>query len=227
MTATTAEPVSGQRGLFSSLIHRQLDSYPDTGPRVMYLAITVLATIMLYYELYVGGSVSTLILDQPEHELHVLRADSRVRQPDRRVRLAVRRTHRPVRPGEPGRLRPACSPRIFVAFILPAATNKWVFTIESFVVGVGRGHLPGRHAGADPRLLPAGRPGYRDGLLDQRPGARQPDRRDRRQRHDPDVGSPTRGSGRTSTTSAVSWAWSSSSSRCSDCGNCHRSFATS
>ena len=28
----------------------------------MYLAITVLATITLYYELYVGGSVSTLIL---------------------------------------------------------------------------------------------------------------------------------------------------------------------
>ena len=29
----------------------------------MYLAITVLATITLYYELYVGGSVSTLILN--------------------------------------------------------------------------------------------------------------------------------------------------------------------
>src|SRR5262245_48440539 len=62
MTATTAEPVSRQRGGFSWLIHRQLDSYPNTGPRVLYLAITVIATITLYYELYVGGSVSTLIL---------------------------------------------------------------------------------------------------------------------------------------------------------------------
>src|ERR1700739_1569746 len=62
MTATTAEPVSGQRGLFSSLIHRQLDTYPNTGARVTFLAITVIATITLYYELYVGGSVSTLIL---------------------------------------------------------------------------------------------------------------------------------------------------------------------
>ncbi|MGH9095372.1 MAG: MFS transporter, partial [Acidimicrobiales bacterium] len=44
------------------LVHRQLDSYPDTGPRTLFLAITVLATIMLYYELYVAGSVSTLIL---------------------------------------------------------------------------------------------------------------------------------------------------------------------
>ena len=41
---------------------RQLGAYPDTGPRIMYLAITVLATVTLYYELYVGGSVSTLIL---------------------------------------------------------------------------------------------------------------------------------------------------------------------
>jgi hypothetical protein len=41
---------------------RQLDSYPNTGARVFYLAITVLATVTLYYELYVGGSVSTLLL---------------------------------------------------------------------------------------------------------------------------------------------------------------------
>ncbi len=75
MTATTADPVSGQRGLFSSLIHRQLNSYPNTNARILYLAITVLATVMLYYELYVGGSVSTLILHQPAHELHVLRHD--------------------------------------------------------------------------------------------------------------------------------------------------------
>ena len=57
MTATTAEPASRQRGVLSSLIHRQLDSYPNTGPRVLFLGITVLATITLYYELYVGGSV--------------------------------------------------------------------------------------------------------------------------------------------------------------------------
>ena len=47
MTATTAEPVSRQRGVLSSLIHRQLDGYPNTGPRVMYLTITVMATITL------------------------------------------------------------------------------------------------------------------------------------------------------------------------------------
>ncbi|HUA28922.1 MAG TPA: porin PorA family protein, partial [Streptosporangiaceae bacterium] len=49
-------------GEFRWLWRRQLYHYPSTGPRIMYLAITVLATVTLYYELYVGGSVSTLIL---------------------------------------------------------------------------------------------------------------------------------------------------------------------
>src|ERR1700726_1356362 len=61
MSTTAADPVTGRSGA-SWLWRRQLDSYPDTVPRIMYLALTVLATIMLYYELYVGGSVSTLIL---------------------------------------------------------------------------------------------------------------------------------------------------------------------
>ena len=59
-TATDVAPRGG--GGLSWVWHRQLDSYPDTGVRIMYLAITVLATVTLYYELYVGGSVSTLIL---------------------------------------------------------------------------------------------------------------------------------------------------------------------
>src|SRR5215468_8383124 len=62
MSVTADELVADRPGGVSSLWRRQLDSYPDTGPRVTYLAITVLATIMLYYELYVGGSVSTLVL---------------------------------------------------------------------------------------------------------------------------------------------------------------------
>ena len=43
---------------------RQIDHYPDTGPRVWYLAIGVLATIMLYYELYDAATVSTDIIAQ-------------------------------------------------------------------------------------------------------------------------------------------------------------------
>jgi MFS family permease len=41
---------------------RQLAHYPENGPRSVYLGITVLATVVLYYQLYVGGSVATRII---------------------------------------------------------------------------------------------------------------------------------------------------------------------
>ncbi len=138
MTATTADPVSGQRGLFSSLIHRQLDSYPDTGMRVFYLGLTVLATVMLYYELYVGGSVSTLIL-----------ANLHMSFTFYVITLAFGNLI-----GAFGSLFAGLTDRygranlvvfglfftaIFVAFVIPNATNKWAFTIEGFVVGVVEG----------------------------------------------------------------------------------------
>jgi MFS family permease len=137
MTATTAEPVSGQRG-FSSLIHRQLDYYPNTGARVMFLAITVIATVTLYYELYVGGSVATLILPNlgMSFTFYV-------------VTVAFGNLI-----GAFGSLFAGLTDRygranlvvfgllfsgVFVTFVLPAATSKWPFTIESFVVGLVEG----------------------------------------------------------------------------------------
>src|SRR5271154_1957011 len=62
MSVTANDPALGRREGLSLLWRRQLDYYPATGPRIGYLAITVLATITLYYESYVGGSVSTLLL---------------------------------------------------------------------------------------------------------------------------------------------------------------------
>lgn len=44
------------------LWHRSLDRYPDTTARYWYLAVAVLATIVLYYELYVTGGVAPLVL---------------------------------------------------------------------------------------------------------------------------------------------------------------------
>jgi MFS family permease len=46
----------------SRMWNRKLDHYPENGPRILYLAIVVLATIVLYYELYVSGSVGTSII---------------------------------------------------------------------------------------------------------------------------------------------------------------------
>jgi MFS family permease len=42
--------------------HRYLEHYPSNGRRIWYLALAVIATIMLYYESYILPSVSTLII---------------------------------------------------------------------------------------------------------------------------------------------------------------------
>ena len=41
---------------------RQLDRYPDNGPRTAYLAIVVLTSITLYYQLYIQYSVAPSII---------------------------------------------------------------------------------------------------------------------------------------------------------------------
>jgi hypothetical protein len=46
------------------LWRRDLDVYPDSWPRILYLAIVVPATIMLYYELYMPGAVFPAIIAQ-------------------------------------------------------------------------------------------------------------------------------------------------------------------
>jgi MFS family permease len=115
-----------------------LQHYPDTRLRLIYLAITVLATVTLYYELYVGGSVATLLL----------------------VNLHMSFTFYVVTIafgaliGAFGSLGAGLGDRlgranmvvfgllftgVFVTFILPAATSKWPFTIESFVVSFVEG----------------------------------------------------------------------------------------
>jgi MFS transporter, ACS family, D-galactonate transporter len=138
MSGTAAQPVSTRPGWIDWLLKRQLDSYPETRPRITYLAITVLATITLYYELYVGGSVSTLILTN----LHMS------------FTFFVLTLAFGALIGAFGSLFAGITDRlgranlvvfglfftgVFVAFILPAATNKWAFTIEGWVVGFVEG----------------------------------------------------------------------------------------
>jgi len=59
---TDSSPESGRGGLPTWIWHRQLAHYPNTLRRYGYLTVTVLATVVLYYELYVQGSVSTKII---------------------------------------------------------------------------------------------------------------------------------------------------------------------
>src|ERR1700760_1215400 len=60
MTATVNGTAA--TGAMQGLWNRQLDHYPETRNRIWYLAIVVIATIMLYYELYIGGAVSPNII---------------------------------------------------------------------------------------------------------------------------------------------------------------------
>jgi ACS family D-galactonate transporter-like MFS transporter len=59
---SAGEPARAQSGGVRRLWDRQLPHYPETGPRALYLAITVLATVILYYELYIPGAVATQII---------------------------------------------------------------------------------------------------------------------------------------------------------------------
>jgi len=138
MSGTAAQPVHTRPGWVDWLFKRQLDSYPETRPRIMYLAITVLATITLYYELYVGGSVTTLYL----------------------VNLHMSFTFFSLTVafgaliGAFGSLGAGLGDRfgranmvvfglfftgIFTLFVIPAMTSKWPFTISTFVVSFVEG----------------------------------------------------------------------------------------
>ena len=122
----------------SFLWKRQLDTYPETGPRMMYLGITVLATVMLYYELYVGGSVTTLLLPK----LHMTFTFYV-------YAIAISNLI-----GAFGSLFAGLTDRlgrsnlvvfgllvtaIFVLWVIPASTNKWELIIFTYVVGVVEG----------------------------------------------------------------------------------------
>ncbi len=61
MTAEGAAGPTGSR-MSNALWKRQLYKYPNTLPRLGYLAIVVLTTIMLYYLYYVEGAVTPLLL---------------------------------------------------------------------------------------------------------------------------------------------------------------------
>src|ERR1700722_19904908 len=137
--SVTAEDTATRRKSGASWVwRRQLEAYPDTRPRMLYLAITVLATITLYYELYVAGSVSTLILSNLHMSFTFFV-----------VLLAVGNLV-----GAFGSLLAGINDRlgranlvvggllitgILTAFVLPNATSKWAFGVEGFAVGLVEG----------------------------------------------------------------------------------------
>lgn len=57
-------PSGSLPALFRGLWHRQLDHYPANGPRIFYLSIVVVGSVILYYELYIQYAVSTLLMHE-------------------------------------------------------------------------------------------------------------------------------------------------------------------
>ncbi len=140
MTAsgTSTEPERAQPGLWNGIRHRQLHHYPRTAPRVAQLLLVVIITVTLYYQLYVNGSVSTLLL--PELGMSF---------PFFVYTLAFGNLL-----GAFGSLAAGLADRVgrtqlvvagllitslLTAFVIPATTSKWPFTIASFAVGIVEG----------------------------------------------------------------------------------------
>jgi MFS family permease len=139
MSVTTEDTgISRPGGGASWLWQRQLASYPDTGRRMFFLAVTVLATIMLYYELYVAGSVSTLILANLHASFNFfvyLLAFGNLIGAFGALLAGITDRFGRANVVVGGLLVTA----IMTLFVLPNATNKWAYGIEGFAVGLVEG----------------------------------------------------------------------------------------
>ena len=140
MTSADVSVGRGQArpGLWAGVKSRQLAHYPETGPRVAQLVLVVVITVALYYQLYVGGSVSTLLLSKLDMSftfyVYILAfgnlfgafASLAAGLADRigRAQLVVG-----------GLLLTG----ILTAFVIPAMSSKWPFTIASWAVAVVEG----------------------------------------------------------------------------------------
>jgi MFS family permease len=72
LTSTVLPVEARERKSWRGLLNRELSTYPGTGARYGYLALTVVVTIAVYYMAYCGGSVSTLQLVDLNMSFHFL-----------------------------------------------------------------------------------------------------------------------------------------------------------
>jgi hypothetical protein len=63
-SAATPAPPASRRGARRLSLDREIAHYPSTRRRVFYLALTVLATIFVYYQQLAGNSVLPTILSE-------------------------------------------------------------------------------------------------------------------------------------------------------------------
>ena len=148
----------------------KLNAYPDTARRFLYLGIVVLATVVLYYQLYVAGAVAPQILSQFHMSFRFYVNITVVGNTIGAFTSVLAGSRRPVGPGEHGRLRP----RYHALLILlrhPARQQRLDVRDHRLGRRLRRGDHPRRDAGARARLLAAAGASLGDGVLD--PGARR------------------------------------------------------
>ena len=159
----------------SMLWQRQLDTYPSTGKRMWYLAIVVLATILLYYEFYTQGAVAPEILRQYGMSFHFYVYITVIANQVGAFASAIA--------GLADRWGRAnlvayglLITGLLVLFGIPNAPNEWSYGIILSAIGFVEGII----LVATPALVRASHPSsvacFRDGLLDPRAGDREPDR---------------------------------------------------
>ena len=89
------------------LWRRELDHYPDEGRRYTSSGIVVLATVILYYENYIGGAVATQILADLDMSFGYFVDILVIANGVGALRLGVGGPGRQVRPRQPRRVRAA------------------------------------------------------------------------------------------------------------------------
>ena len=220
-TAVTA-PVPGRHGLANAFGRRQLYKYPDTWPRLGYLSIVVLTTIMLYYLYYVEGAVTPLLLPYYHMSfqffLYLLVVSNAIGAFSAFIGGLSDKI---------GRANLTIYGTLVVAlvqlFAIPHITDKWWFAAVLLRDRVRGGRHPRLDAGADARLLAADGSRRRHGVL----GARSHHGRAVRPAWWRRTRLTTSRRGRTSSSSRAWSAWASSSSRSSSSASSRRSCATS
>ncbi|WP_157571067.1 MFS transporter [Nocardioides insulae] len=127
-------------GFWAGIRNRHLEHYPSTGPRIGYLVLVVAITVMLYYTLYVGGAVSTLLLVEfgMSFKFYVWalafgNLAGAFGALAGGVADKIGRTHLVVY----GLLLTS----LLTAFVIPAMDAKWPFIIATTLVGVVEGMI--------------------------------------------------------------------------------------
>ena len=190
MAADTAVAAPGAAGgaaaghgpLFRFLFVHEIDEYPDNAKRTAYLALAVLATIVLYYTYFTQTGVTPQILQYYHMSFSfyvgIVVVSNLI---GAFASLPASKTDKLGRSNVV--IYGLLIVGLLVAVGVPATHDRVAVRHRHLRPRPGRGGHPGGHPGPGPRLQPPAGPGLGHGVLDRRPGGRQPDHLHRGHQH--------------------------------------------